>query len=349
MITIIIITTINIIIIIIITTTTGRTILNLTKLNPIKSSLVQLFALFTNDNVFGINDIENMVEQFSKSYKGIIMLMFILIAMLILMLVVMIKDMWNASWNADDLKEEIEKRKLLLDSTFFKYDERIALAKAIVLKYDSNYFYHCRIRNCNEKQCEFMHQQCPNAGCPTIVSKCWLTKHDNVCGYKVVNCTRNCGDFLCRKDMDNHLQFACIFRAVQCPFAELGCMAALKHNEVEGHLEECIQSHLLLSLNRIKEQQSVIISLHQKVKEYDLKIIKNTNDLITIGASVTAINTLVNEVDKKHTKMITDELKKNDAKSSKETNLAVGEFRTENSKIRTEINSIKGILLITIN
>jgi hypothetical protein len=250
--------------------------------------------------------------------------------------------MWNASWNADDLKEEIEKRKVYLDNNFFKYDERISLAKTIIHKYDTNNFYHCRIRNCNEKQCEFMHQSCTNAGCPSIVSKCWLTKHDDICSYKIVSCTRNCSDFLCRKDMENHLTYACILRAVQCPFAELGCMAALKHNEVEAHLEECIQSHLLLSLNRIKEQQTVIVNLHQKVKEYDKVITKNTTDLITIGASVTAINTLVNEVDKKHTKTITDELKKNDAKSSKEINLAVGEFRTENSKIRSEMNTIKG-------
>ena len=86
-----------------------------------------MFSLFTNDNVFGINDVENLVEKFSKSYKGILILI-----LLILILILILIDMWNASWNADDLKEEIEKRKLLLDSTFFKYDERIALAKAIL-------------------------------------------------------------------------------------------------------------------------------------------------------------------------------------------------------------------------
>ena len=141
--------------------------------------------------------------------------------------------------------------------------------------------------------------------------------------------------------MDNHLSYACILRAVHCPFMEIGCMATLTHHEVEKHLDECIQSHLLLSLNRIKEQQQVIVNLHQKTKEYDKLVSKNTTDLVTLGASVLAANTLINEVDKKYSKTITDELKKNDAKSSKEINLAVGEFRTENIKLRTELNAIK--------
>ena len=293
----------------------GRQLPNITKLNPIKTTLVQLFSLYSNDNLFNINDIENMVEKFSKSHK----------------------DMWNSSWAADDLNDEIEKRKVYLNTTFFKYDERIALAKAIIHKYDTNYFFHCRIRHCNEQSCEFQHVQCINIGCPSVVSKCWSSKHDTICPYKIVNCTRNCGDTVCRKDMYNHLTYACILRAVHCPFADLGCMATLTHQDVEKHLNDCIQSHLLLSLNRIKEQQDVIVTLHQKTKEYD----KLASDFIALGATVTAVSTLVNEVDKKHTKIMTEELKKNDTKSSKEINLAIGEFRTENSKVRNELNGIK--------
>jgi hypothetical protein len=59
---------------------------------------------------YTINDIENMLEKFTKSNK----------------------DMWNSSWATDDLKEEIDKRKNHLDTIYFKYDERISFAKAIM-------------------------------------------------------------------------------------------------------------------------------------------------------------------------------------------------------------------------
>lgn len=158
--------------------------------------------------------------------------------------------------------------------------------------------------------------------------------------------------------MENHLNFACILRAVLCPFAELGCMSSLCHNEVEKHLDECIQSHLLLSLNRITEQQKVIVAIHQKTRDYDKEILSNKNTLVTLGAAVTAATAMIESVDKKHQKIINDiviNIKKNDAKSSKEVNLAIGEFRTENSKLRSELNTVKseqtkvngGLLLIT--
>jgi hypothetical protein len=103
------------------------------------------------------DDIENMLEKYTKSNK----------------------DMWNSSWQPDDLKEEIEKRKIVLDTNYFKYDERIALAKAIVHKYDTNYFFHCRVKNCNEKHCEFIHEKCNNLGCTSQGSRCrwsWKSK-----------------------------------------------------------------------------------------------------------------------------------------------------------------------------
>lgn len=155
--------------------------------------------------------------------------------------------------------------------------------------------------------------------------------------------------------MENHLNYACILRAVLCPFAELGCMSSLCHNEVEKHLDECIQSHLLLSLNRITEQQKVIVAIHQKTRDYDKEILSNKNTLVTLGAAVTAATVMIESVDKKYQKLINEAVKKNDAKSSKEVNLAIGEFRTENSKLRSELNTVKseqtkvngGLLLIS--
>merc|ERR1711957_911812 len=58
-------------------------------------------------------------------------------------------------------------------------------------------------------------------------------------------------------------------REATCIFKSIGCTAEVTHQSLAPHLEDCTQSHLMLMLNTVVEQQDVIKSLCGRV--YDLE------------------------------------------------------------------------------
>jgi hypothetical protein len=65
--------------------------------------------------------------------------------------------------------------------------------------------------------------------------------------------------------MEAHLEYACPLAPARCPYFSLGCVAELTRKDVPGHLDDCAQSHLLLSLQRMNEQTATIASLEDRI------------------------------------------------------------------------------------
>lgn len=61
-----------------------------------------------------------------------------------------------------------------------------------------------------------------------------------------------------------------------CKFCLLIVLLALRACDVEKHVEECTQGHLMLATRRIIEQQNVIIQLNHSLKEHQ-KIVEQTD------------------------------------------------------------------------
>jgi len=121
---------------------------------------------------------------------------------------------------------------------------------------------HCDQLNCGEN-CRFFRVQCPNDGCIITLSKIYLDEHDKVCPYKLIQC--QCGEWLQRREEEVHKKEACKLREVDCPFKNIGCLSKVRACDLQSHVDEHSSKHLLLSVERLLEHQSVLSVLNAKV------------------------------------------------------------------------------------
>lgn len=59
--------------------------------------------------------------------------------------------------------------------------------------------------------------------------------------------------------------------------------------DLSDHLEKCVHSHLLLAVNRMQEQQDVIVVLHRKVKELEEIVDSHSSQLAGVQAEIAAV------------------------------------------------------------
>jgi hypothetical protein len=218
--------------------------------------------------------------------------------------------------------------------------ERVELAKLIIRRYDRSYQYHCSVAGCSSTmncQCIFARETCPNASCGVIYSKKWDKKHDAICPMKLLECDRICGEKVLRKNMATHLEVSCTLRPVTCPFACLGCTAVCAFRSLDNHMDEYVQSHLLLSLNRVEEQSQVIVSLNKKIQhvEENMGEFQKAYTATTTGLAASIAALQLSE--QKGFKAVHEEVAKVDTKAQR-LNYDLGqELRTEITKIKRQI------------
>ena len=102
---------------------------------------------------------------------------------------------------------------------------------------------------------------------------------------------------------------------------------------VPEHVEKCTQSHLLLILKRLQEQQGVIVNLHEKVGNLEQTTALLTTNLAVLDAAVAAQATMIQNADKRIMKHIQDEVQALDKKTSKSS-----------AALQTELNTVKSNL-----
>jgi len=163
-------------------------------------------------------------------------------------------------------EENFEKRKTLVARHCFSTKECDAISALVIKKLDPTFQLHCDVPQCGEK-CKFFRVQCPNQGCPMVMSRLYLDKHDHQCIYKIIEC--ECKLKLPRHELQMHKTQSCVLREVNCPFKKIGCTKCVKACDLEKHLDEDTSVHLLLAMNRMMEHQDVINNLNTRVVELE--------------------------------------------------------------------------------
>lgn len=80
--------------------------------------------------------------------------------------------------------------------------------------------------------------------CDVKMSFDLLDDHYRVCEEMKVSCPKNCGEKLCRGDLNVHEE-KCPNVPIECPFFDAGCRAGLTRKELDKHLEESTTAHLM--------------------------------------------------------------------------------------------------------
>jgi len=163
-------------------------------------------------------------------------------------------------------QKAFDKRKHIVTSRCFASKEYDAISTLIVKKLDPNFQLHCDQPNCGES-CRFYRIQCPHDGCPMIMSRMYLDEHDGQCIYKIIECI--CGDRFPRHKLEIHNSQFCKMREVECPFKKIGCKKRVRACDLQTHLVEDTNSHLLLAMTRMMEHQDVINNLNSRVVELE--------------------------------------------------------------------------------
>lgn len=159
--------------------------------------------------------------------------------------------------------QDLSFRERCRDLETCRFHERAAVAGWVIRVLDDGDFHmHCDQIKCGSA-CPFFHVSCPNEGCSLTLSQKYVQKHDQLCAYKLVSC--QCGDSVRRHDMTRHRQGVCPLRDASCPFFKMGCTKVCQAHELPDHVETDISGHLLLVLDRMMEQQSVIRDFNGKI------------------------------------------------------------------------------------
>lgn len=96
-------------------------------------------------------------------------------------------------------RRHIDLRTHFLDERQFRY-----MAMMCVRKYDRDHHYHCTVRRCKD-DCPYYPYACVNERCKVSISQKYKDAHDEVCPWKILPCSRGCGDHIPRKELDTHL------------------------------------------------------------------------------------------------------------------------------------------------
>ena len=116
----------------------------------------------------------------------------------------------------------------------------------------------------------------------------------------------------------------------------------MTHAGVEKHIDEATHAHLLLALNRIREQQGVIVQLAEGVKQLKGNEIERDKQLAAFAAGLTAANLAVDVSQNKVMKQMSDEIARVDAKGDKKvSNMEAkiwGDLRNEIGPLQREVD-----------
>ena len=221
------------------------------------------------------------------------------------------KSIWTSIFSNDEstaMSSELVSRAVDIAENYFPFIERTEIAKLIIRIYDSKCKFHCSPNSernyCDESTCIFAPFHCVNEGCQIVVSKIWEQRHDEVCPYKLISCARECGIHVKRNGMSHHLSDTCDLRPVPCPFYDIGCISDLVYKDVPEHIDTCANSHLLLSLNTIRDQAISIKSLNNRIDTLQEELKKTNSKQVELQIAVTGATSAVALVEQKQIRQL---------------------------------------------
>lgn len=168
--------------------------------------------------------------------------------------------------NRNEVARDLSDRMGEVAARFMSREERDELAKLVIRHLDTpDFVLHCPNRKCGEA-CEFSMTKCPNIGCDICESRKYMTHHDEICGYRIIDCTNQCGKKIARNKMKIHLSGECELRDASCPFRGMGCPAVVLAKDCPQHLADGAGAHLLLVAAKMDDHNEQISDLQTLVK-----------------------------------------------------------------------------------
>jgi hypothetical protein len=149
---------------------------------------------------------------------------------------------------------------------FFNESERLAIASLLIKKLDTHFQLHCSKIDCGDT-CDYEWVSCPNRDCPAMISRMYLSAHEQECPFQPVTC--DCGGTFPRMKQATHLTEVCPLRDATCPFARIGCSKIVPAKDVPDHVDKDTSTHLLLAFHRMMEYESTIRMIHVRVNELE--------------------------------------------------------------------------------
>ena len=164
----------------------------------------------------------------------------------------------------EDVRVNLDARKVEVGETYFGKQERDTLAALVVKRLDLEFFYHCNRLGCGD-DCIFAPIQCPNDRCGKIMSRKHQLDHDGMCEFRPIECPNGCGDVFPRNKREVHLKDVCSLRDAKCHFHAVGCTAVVIAKDMGIHLEENKGSHLLLMVDRMSDHQHFMDRMSKRI------------------------------------------------------------------------------------
>lgn len=193
---------------------------------------------------------------------------------------------------------------------FFNESERYAIASLLIKKLDTHFQLHCSKIDCGDA-CDYQWVPCPNQDCPAMMSRMYLSAHEQECPFQPITC--ECGDTFPRMKQATHLTDVCPLRDATCPFARIGCSKIVPARDIPSHIDKDTSTHLLLAFHRMMEYEATIRMIHERVNELEkenreLKKIILTEKTVAdrtykqVDQKLTSLKTRVDGVEKIHQK-----------------------------------------------
>merc|ERR1711991_50405 len=152
-----------------------------------------------------------------------------------------------------------------------------------------------------------------------VYSRKYTMDHDAICPYKIVQCQRECGDTFPRRLQEKHMNEVCPLRPVPCPMADIGCTADLLYVNVPDHMMSAGETHLLLAVEKIREQSRVIADLQTQLFNLENEQLNANRTLETLTAGAAAALVAIEVSEKRTYHRLSDEMSRLESKLSQQT------------------------------
>jgi len=218
----------------------------------------------------------------------------------------------------------------------FVVEERESFAALAIRKYQPE--FSCSDTSGTDHNCRYRPAPCPYAGCGVRVSIHALKSHQEHCRFMPLPCEK-CGEAIPRGEHRMHSLAACPLREAKCTFACIGCDVPLTQQAVVKHLDDCQQSHVLLLLCALQEQQDVINKLTARVAQ--LESCSDSFQTQT-GGNIEGLDKRIQELEQQSKALPATIDSKVAAVSKKSSASAVEEARKHSEKITRKVEDKVG-------
>ncbi|XP_057298499.1 TNF receptor-associated factor family protein DDB_G0290965-like [Hydractinia symbiolongicarpus] len=160
----------------------------------------------------------------------------------------------------------------------------------------------------HQSTCKYQMVECPFDGCNEEMQRQALHKHKSICEYRVIQCDYctesflpnelqnhfevceyypvTCSNHLCSElvpkcKIENHLLKDCLYQLIDCSFHSIGCSVKVLRKDLNQHLIECNQQHMLFLLQDSHLKNKMIEQLQNENKMIRLEAAESDHKLLT--------------------------------------------------------------------